>query len=40
MLISTSIKSLKLWDLETNKVISDLSGIHLNGFVKHVVVEP
>lgn len=40
MLISTSMKSLKLWDLETNKIISDLTGNYLNGFVKCVVVEP
>lgn len=40
MLISTSMKSLKLWDLETNKIISDLTGNYLNGYVKCVVVEP
>lgn len=38
MLISTSNKSLKLWDLESNKIISDLTGAHLNGFIKSVVV--
>ena len=40
MLISTGTKSLKIWDLETSKVISDLSGPHLSGFVKFVAVNP
>lgn len=40
MLISTSTKSLKIWDLETSKIISDLSGAHLTGLVKYVLVEP
>jgi hypothetical protein len=38
MLISTSTKSLKIWDLETSKIISDLSGAHLTGLVKYVLV--
>ena len=40
MLISTSTKSLKIWDLETSKIISDLSGSHLTGLVKYVMVDP
>ena len=40
MLISTSTKSLKIWDLETSKIISDLSGAHLTGLVKYVMVDP
>jgi WD40 repeat protein len=40
MLISTSTKSLKIWDLETSKIISDLSGNYLTGLVKYVLVEP
>lgn len=34
------MKNLKLWDLESQKVISDLSGQHLNGLVKVVVIDP
>jgi WD40 repeat protein len=40
MLISTSTKSLKIWDLETSKIISDLSGSYLSGLVKYVLVHP
>lgn len=40
ILISTGTKSLKIWDLETSKIISDLSGPHLAGFVKYVMVDP
>lgn len=40
ILISTGTKSLKIWDLETSKIISDLSGPHLSGFVKFVMVDP
>lgn len=40
ILISTGTKSLKIWDLETSKIISDLSGTHLPGFVKYVMVDP
>jgi hypothetical protein len=40
ILISTGTKSLKIWDLETSKIISDLSGPYLAGFVKYVMVDP
>ncbi len=40
ILISTGTKSLKIWDLETSKIISDLSGPHLSSFVKYVMVDP
>ena len=39
MLISCSLKSVKIWDLETFKSISDLSGTHVGGLVKHVAVD-
>ena len=40
MLISSSTKSLKIWDLEETKIIADLSGPHLPGLVKYVLVDP
>lgn len=40
MLISSSTKSLKIWDLEESKIIADLSGPHLPGLVKYVLVDP
>ena len=39
MLISSSLKNVKIWDLETFKTISDLSGMYLGGLVKHVIVD-
>lgn len=39
-LISTANRSLKIWDIETNKLIADLSTMHLQNFVKHVSVHP
>jgi hypothetical protein len=40
ILITTATKSLKIWDLETSKILSDISGPHLSGFVKYVMVDP
>lgn len=40
MLISSGTKSLKIWDLEETKIIADLSGPHLPGLVKYVLVDP
>jgi WD40 repeat protein len=39
-LISTSVRSLKMWDIESGKVISDVGGQHLSGYVRSVVVDP
>lgn len=40
MLISSSTKSLKIWDLEESKIIADLSSPYLPGLVKYVLVDP
>lgn len=40
MLISSSTKSLKIWDLDQTKIIADLSGPHLPGLVKYILVDP
>lgn len=40
ILITTATRSLKIWDLENMKIISDLSGPHLAGLVKFVLVDP
>ena len=38
ILYTTSTKSLKMWDLETSKNISDLTGHNfLNNFVRSIV---
>jgi WD40 repeat protein len=40
MLVSTGAKTVKIWDIETNKMVSNLSGIYLNGNVRCVLVQP
>mgnify|MGYP000872195221 CR=1 FL=1 len=38
-LISTAARNVKMWDLETGKIISDLGGQPLAGYVRSVLVD-
>lgn len=39
-LISTASKSIKVWDLETRKLISELAGPQVLGSVRYVSIDP
>jgi WD40 repeat protein len=38
-LISTATRNVRIWDLETNKLESDITGPSLPSFVKNVIVH-
>jgi WD40 repeat protein len=40
MLISAATRNIRLWDLETNQMSSDITGLNLNSFVKALAVAP
>jgi WD40 repeat protein len=40
MLVSAATRSVRLWDLETNQLNSDMTGTNLNSFVRCLAIVP
>ncbi len=40
LLVSSATKNIRVWDLESRKLISDLTGPQLTGSVKYVLIDP
>jgi len=39
MLVSSATRSVRLWDLETNQLNSDITGTNLNSFVRCLAIS-
>jgi WD40 repeat protein len=40
LLISAATRNIRLWDLETNQMTSDINGLNINSFVKSLAIAP